>query len=545
MIREQNTAMDISQSLGIEGLPPSAAALNCGALYLVASPDSGLAQALLFSNLPSTGSQPLLCVSRQQPAPQQDTVWLDRRIHAGNLQLLSPRRLRKPSLHLTSACLDELARCRKTLQPPAGGMTVALDHAEDYLPLQQPASARRALQACGDWAARRGHALLLLLDNSRLDAAALATLSQLGRDCAGMAYAAQLGNGLYSWQISHWLGAPPRETARLRVLEMSLRHTLSAQAEIGDRDESADGSAEHSARLATDALQVLATSSALSGHAPPTPQWRTFDDLPRLLEAAHDAVAATVLLDTASAKKEALGQAVAQLRRQNGKLLKIMVREVGNRRLRQNEEQLLLRLGANAVLPAELRFASLAGIIHSLRQAVYQGGGLEAEDLHAASHPEADRGYLPPARFVEMVENAVQRSRAIDVSNMLIQLQPALGATPAELLALGRFQRAGDLCTADRGHAYLFLFACRESDADAALGNLFRMPIGEVAQSEVRSADCDSILLALSQLARQPGFDQLPDLSHQLSDEPHLRESRHAYAAPVLQRAPLRRHGGQ
>ncbi|WP_043148367.1 hypothetical protein, partial [Pseudogulbenkiania ferrooxidans] len=69
----------------------AAAALNCGALYLVASPDSGLAQALLFSNLPSTGSQPLLCVSRQQPAPQQDTVWLDRRIHAGNLELLSPR----------------------------------------------------------------------------------------------------------------------------------------------------------------------------------------------------------------------------------------------------------------------------------------------------------------------------------------------------------------------------------------------------------------------------------------------------------------------
>ncbi|OHX20033.1 cellulose biosynthesis protein BcsE [Chromobacterium sphagni] len=536
--------MDISQSLGIDGMPLSAATLNCGALYLIAAPGPALAQALLFANLPSAGSQPLVCVSRQQPASQQDTVWLDRRIHAGNLQLLSPRQPRKPSAQLASACLDELARCRKQLQPANGGMTVALDHAEDYLPLQQPAQARRVLQACSHWAARHGHALLLLLDSSQLDAAALAALSQLGRDCAGMAYADPLGDRLYGWQIAHWLGAAPGETARLRTLELSPRHVLSAQREAGDND--ATGAADGGARLATDALLVLATNAALSGNAPPTPHWRLFDDLPQLLEAAHDAVAATVLLDTASNKKEALGQAIAQLRRQNGKRLKIVVREVGNRRLRQNEEQLLLRLGANAVLPAELRFASLTGIVHSLRQAVYQGSGeVEADALRAASRPETDRGYLPPARFVEMVDNTVQRSRAIDVSNMLIRLQPALGATPAELLALGRFQRAGDLCTADRDHAYLFLFACRESDADAALGNLFRMPIGEVAQSEVRSADSDSILLALSQLARQPGFDKLPDLSRQLSNAPQLRESRHAHTAPTLQRAPLRRRSGQ
>ncbi|AUH50822.1 cellulose biosynthesis protein BcsE [Chromobacterium sp. ATCC 53434] len=535
--------MDISQSLGIEGIPPSASALNGGALYLIAAPGSGLAQALLFSNLPSAGSQPLVCASRQEPAPQQDTAWLDRRIHAGNLQLLSPRQPRKPSAQRVTACLDELARCRDALQPATGGMTVVLDHAEDYLPLQQPAVARRVLQACSHWAARHGHALLLLLDSARLDAAALAALSQLGRDCAGMAYAEPLGDGLYGWQTAHWLGAAPGEAARLRTLELNVGHMLRAQLEADDHDAPADA-AESPARLATDTMQVLATIAALSGNTPPTPHWRLFDDLPQLLEAAHDAVAATVLLDSAGSTKEALGQAVSQLRRQSGKRLKIVVREVGNRRLRQNEEQLLLRLGANAVLPAELRFTSLAGIVHSLRQAVYQGGGeIEADALRAASRPEADRGYLPPARFVEMADAAVQRSRAIDVSNMLIQLQPALGATPAELLALGRFQRAGDLCTADRDHAYLFLFACRENDADAALGNLFRMPIGEVAQMEVRSADSDSILLALSQLARQPGFDKLPDLSLQLSQAPHQRERRHAYAAPVLQRTPLRRRG--
>ncbi|WP_434635056.1 cellulose biosynthesis protein BcsE [Chromobacterium sp. CV08] len=532
--------MDISQSLGIEGIPPSASALNGGALYLIASPGARLAQALLFSNLPSAGSQPLVCASRQEPAPQQDTVWLDRRIHAGNLQLWSPRQPSKPSAQRITACLDELARCRDALQPAAGGMTVVLDHAEDYLPLQQPALARRVLQACSHWAARHGHALLLLLDHSRLDAEALAALSQLGRDCAGMAYAEPLGDGLYGWQTAHWLGAAPGETARLRTLELSPRHVLRAQLDIDAPDDAANSAA----RLATDTLQVLATVAALSGNTPPTPHWRLFDDLPQLLEAAHDAVAATVLLDSAGSTKEALGQAVSQLRKQSGKRLKIIVREVGNRRLRQNEEQLLLRLGANVVLPAELRFTSLAGIVHALRQAVYHGSGeIEADALHAASRPEADRGYLPPARFVEMVDAAVQRSRAIDVSNMLIQLQPAIGATPAELLALGRFQRAGDLCTADRDHAYLFLFACRENDADAALGNLFRMPIGEVAQMEVRSADSDSILLALSQLARQPGFDQLPDLSVQLSQAPRPRDRRQAHTAPSLQRTPLRRRG--
>ncbi|OBU84599.1 cellulose biosynthesis protein BcsE [Chromobacterium subtsugae] len=535
--------MDTTQSLGIDGIPPSAAALNGGALYLIAAPGPALAQALLFANLPSAGSQPLICASRQQPAAQQDTAWLDRRIHAGNLHLLSPRKPRKSSAQQIDAYLDELARCRKLLQPAGGGMTVALDHAEDYLPLQQPALARRALQACSHWAARHGHALLLLLDSSHLDAAALAALSQLGSDCAGMVYAQPLGDGFYSWQIAHWLGAGPAETARLRTLELSPRHLLSAQREA---EEDAGDATEGHSRLATDALQVLATNAALSGNTPPTPHWRLFDDLPQLLEAAREAVAATVLLDTASSKKEVLGNAVAQLRQQCGKRLKIVVREVGNRRLRQNEEQLLLRLGANAVLPAELRFSSLASIVHSLRQAVYQGRKhVEADALRAASRPEADRGYLPPARFVEVVAGTVQRSRAIDVSNMFIRLQPALGASPAELLALGRFQRAGDLCTADGEYAYLFLFACREADADAALGNLFRMPIGEVAQAEVRSADSESIQLALSQLSRQSGFDKLPDLSRQLSDAPRPRDSRHAHTPPTLQRAPLRRHGSQ
>lgn len=531
--------MSAFHNLGIDGLPATAAALHGGGIYLISVSSRPLIQSLLFANLPSCDGAPLLCATRQGPAHGQDTTALDRRLDDRTMALLTPRERRGGSGKLL-ACLRELGQHRPLLHPEQGGLTLALDHAEHWLPLDNPQQAERLLDAAGRWAARDGHAVLLLLNTRHLGAAELPLLSRLARHCAGLARADQVDDTRFSWQISHWQGASRTVCADIYPLERNAAGALTLP------------QAQHPAEPAqpadaADLDTVLTTHACLSGFAPPSDDWQLFDDTEALLAAALQAVGATVLLDTASLKREALGPTVHKLRLGCGSRLKIVVRELGNRRLRQSEEQVLLRLGANAVLPAEMRFASVVGVVRALRQAVFrQSSNMGVDALRDAGRPLDDRGYLPPPRFVEAVSRTVERSRTVNIGNVLIRLTPAAGATPLDLLKLGRFQRSGDLCTADRQSAYLFLFGCRPSDADAALNHMFRMAIGEVAEADVRSHDAESILLALAQLTGQPGFAALPDLSPQfavagaeVTPAVAAQHSPARLAAPV--RAPLSR----
>lgn len=502
--------MSAFQHLGIDGLPETATALHGGRIYLIAASSRPLIQSLLFANLPCCDGAPLLCATRHGPAHGQDTTVLDRRLDEGTMALLTPRKRRGGTGKLL-ACLRELGRHRPLLHPDHGGLTLVLDHAELWLPLDDPQRAERLLDAAGRWAMRGGHAVLLLLDSKHLGAAELPLLSRLARHCAGLVRADQVGDTRFSWQISHWLGASRSVCADIYPLERDAAGALlTPQARQSEQ--------RQPVAEAADRDTVLTSHACLSGFAPPSDDWQLFDDTDALLAAARQAVAATVLLDTASLKRETLGQTVHKLRLGGGSQLKIVVRELGNRRLRQSEEQVLLRLGANAVLPAEMRFASVVGVVRALRQAVFEHSTTMGVDaLRDAGRPLDDRGYLPPPRFVEAVSHTVERSRTVNIGNVLIRLAPAAGATPLDLLKLGRFQRSGDLCTADRRYAYLFLFGCRPSDADAALNHMFRMAVGEVAEADVRCHDAESILLALAQMTGQPGFATLPDLSPQFA----------------------------
>lgn len=528
--------MNLHHSLGIKGLPTVATALHSGAVYLLALSDQQLAPALLFANIPSTNSSPIVCVSRRFPTDMQATPGFNQRIHDHSLLLLSPVH-NSQTMGKLLPCLEELDQQHRRLHPNHS-MILLLDHAEHYLPLANQAETLQSLQACKRWASRHGHTLVLLLDNHPAKStASQSTLSKLGADCSGLATAHSIGAGQYSWQLEHWLGAPSALAAEVFILEMDANDAL-----FLPLDTQATSNAE---QPATDSFSILATRASMSDNPAPTPHWQLFDDLTQLVEAAQSAVAATLLLDSSASKT--LKSTVHQLRQHCGKRLKIVVREMGSRHLRQNEEQLLLGLGANIVLPAELRFSSVISVVNALQPAIFHGKStVEQQQLDAASQPESDCGYLPAQRFVEVVNKSVQRSRAVDIGNTLIRLRPAAGTSPQELLKLAHFQRTGDLCSADRDYAYLFLFACRAHDVDTALSHLFRMPVGEVAQSETRSHDAASILLALTTMAEQAGFSRLPDLTLVLAssdeEEPQqMQPAPTAVAALPLRRVPLQR----
>lgn len=521
--------MDKLPSLGIGGLPASASALIAGGVYLVAGSSPQLMEALLFANLPAANHGAMICSSERLPAPPVNTGWLDRCLASGRLLLLAPKPAGRSRPALPE-CLDELSRCRDQLRGAQDNLLLVLDHAENYLPLAKPQALRHQLQTARQWAASHGHRVLLLADSRKLNAATLALLHQEARDCAGLAHAQRAGDDAFSWQISHWLGDGAPEPALAYALERNADGALEARRDDDDL----------SLRPANDNLQVLATRASLSGGGAPSPLWQLHDDLPQLMDAARGAVAASVLLDTAGKQPRALAEAVAALRQQCGRRLKIAVREVGNRRLRQNEEQLLLRLGANIVLPAELRLSSVINLIQALQPAVFPLHPAQTTpQLHAASQPLDDRGYLSPRRFAAAVRETVERSRAIGILNTLVTLQPAQGISPREVLEQGRFQRAGDLCTADNEQVYLFLFACNAAGVNAALRHLFRLPVADLAESELRDSDADGILLTLSRLAERA---DLPDYSPALSEAEHAPPASPAAPARIpLRRAPLRR----
>ncbi|UTH73447.1 cellulose biosynthesis protein BcsE [Chromobacterium sp. IIBBL 290-4] len=518
--------MDTHFSLGIPGLSASATSMVSGGLYLIASGSDDIDVALLFANLPAVNRHPMLCCSRLAPAPRQNTAWLDRRLATGSLLLLAPKPA--PELLLT-ACLEELRHGLDRLRAKGANALLAIGNAEDYLRFGNPKLLQQELSQAMQWAARTGHCVLLLVNQQRLDMASLAMLSQAARNCGGVVQTQSIGVDTYSWQVDHWLGADaaqPEAQVLIRNADGALTRFKA------DPDDIA-------ARPANDILQVYATATSMTGNEPPTPLWQQYEDLDALLEATRDAVAASVLLDTAGRQREALVEAVSKLRQRGGSRLKIFVREVGNRRLRQNEAQLMLRLGANMVLPAELQFASTVSLIHAMQPAVFQQySQLAPERLQDASQPLPDRGYLLPERFVEAVRNTVQRSGAINIANTLVIFKPAGGIGPRELLEQGRFQRAGDLCSADWTHAYLFLFACGESDVQVALKNLFRLPISELAENEVRCPDSASILQALSRLE---GQGNLPDFNQALADVEHQAPAEHAPTRIAVKRAALQR----
>ncbi|OQS44658.1 cellulose biosynthesis protein BcsE [Chromobacterium violaceum] len=516
--------MDSPIDLDIANLPPAITSMAPGCLYLVVCDSDALIHGLLFVNLPGANATPAVFCCDQTPGRQHDTRWLDRRMLSGSLTLLSPKGSARPAL---TECLEELSHARDPLRRGDENELLVLGNAEKYLGFDHPDAASRELRAATQWAEEKRRCVLLLANRQRLDMAAQAILAKAASLCAGLALAQKIGAGVYSWQTEHWMGAGAAAEAQTHVLGHDVSGALRLLREEPDA---------LAARPALDLFLVHATRASLDGNTPPPPQWQLYDDLPALTAAAGGAVAATVLLDTGTSQRETLADAVSGLRRQCGSRLKILVRESGNRRLRRNEEQLLLQLGANLVLPAELRFASAVSLIHALQPAVYQRRNhLEPQTLRHASLPPTDRGYLPPARFAEMVRKTVQRSGAIQISSTLVILSPAGGIRPWEMLAPDRFRRTGDLCTADTLQAYLFLFACGEADVPAALRNQFRLPVTDLADSETRCPDNASILQALTRLENQP--DPSP---------PRPRDGARAASAKgparvALRRQPLRR----
>jgi len=279
-----------------------------------------------------------------------------------------------------------------------------------------------------------------------------------------------------------------------------------------------DGAWHCRGRRATDMQQQLMPTDAQITHvqrgvlldASATPaNWRVHASLESLIEAARDAVAATLVLAHESPQDVvALADAVYRLRREHPRLLKIIVRETGAT-LRKNGELALLRVGANAVVGREQGFGHLLQIIEENREQTY-GKNSEVGPAQALQDlaPDPIQGYLPLPAFCSAVERMLERTAGTALEHSLVHIPLLPHVAHLDALLACHSRRDGDVVTADAQGLVLFLFGCAPDDAMAALDALFSIPCSELARMVQIEADGTSQRQVLARLRR--AADQAP-----------------------------------
>ena len=268
---------------------------------------------------------------------------------------------------------------------------------------------------------------------------------------------------------------------------------------------------------ASDVDQVLCMQS-LSSQATALPaHWHVHKDLAAVLQASMGAIAATVVLcfdlDTVFTD---LARAIYSLRKRCGDRLKIVVRE--HDRQRYSQESLLIQLGATLLVPPEVGHSRFLTMVSLVQGQVFSR--VLPSDLGQAitsSFGELHKGYLPPPMFVQVTQKALDNGEKLGVQSILVRMPFGGGLTARDTLMHCSAKRPGDLVTADLKFVYVFLFACREGDADLAIERLFKLSVRDLFDGQDRFFSRSSILGQLDALDLQAA--SLPDLSEVLSTQ--------------------------
>ncbi|WP_429261605.1 cellulose biosynthesis protein BcsE [Paraburkholderia atlantica] len=303
--------------------------------------------------------------------------------------------------------------------------------------------------------------------------------------CAGVARMERT-HGELLWHADFWRADRTLVTGEVR----SLRFTDSGHLSVAP-DALASSVARGERLLARDEQRVVVSRAVVRGHeAWLPPHWEVCADQAAVLSACAHAQAATVVLDYAGgAQLDALCATVHALRRQAGRALKIVVVERGEV-LRHQYELLVLTLGANLVLGRDLPFSRMQSLLQSLQGQLHTRP-VAADYRGALSAALSDdvRGYLPAGAFCERVRLVLARSGVLQLPHVLVKLTLLPQCAHVDALKHCVPRRAGDVLTVDASHLYVFLFACRLADADAALARIIDVPVEQLADTLVHLAE--------------------------------------------------------
>jgi cellulose biosynthesis protein BcsE len=512
--------------LAVDALPDEWAALETGKLYAIyAAPRTPAADALIWESAREARTRDVTVVlARERAAVAQRLREIGFSANAPasgwprNLSVLAMPPVRGDAAD--AAALNADPATPATPATPAvlakvfGGLRALkrfgfrsrslyfVEGAERWFDWDDADALAREGRMLAHWCAARNISLVLLLgapsDVSELDDAqwfesatsAQQAAMQQGRNefhaaCAGVARMERT-HGELLWHLDFWRADRTLVTGEVR----SLRFTESGRLSVAP-DAPGGAAARGDGLLARDEQRVVVSRAVVGGHeAWVPPHWEVVADQAAVRAACADAQAATVVLDYAGgAQLDALCAAIHALRRQAGRALKIVVVERGEV-LRHQYELLVLTLGANLVLGRDLPFSRMQSLLQSLQGQLHTRP--VAADYRAAlsaALSDAVLGYLPPAAFCERVRTVLERSAMLQLPHVLVKLTLLPQCAHVDALRHCVPRRAGDVYTADAAHLYVFLFACRLADADAALARIFDVPVEGIAQTLVHLAE--------------------------------------------------------
>ena len=274
---------------------------------------------------------------------------------------------------------------------------------------------------------------------------------------------------------------------------------------------------------------VIVTQAAVAGQRNIPGNWKILSHAGEGASAVADSVAATIVLHAGSINDfGTLTRVVHHLRMTHPRSLKIVVRE-NDAKLRVNTERALLHLGANLIAYREIGFARLIQMIQDIKDQTFTGELDKDYDTALASYkPDMESGYMAPARFCETLFRTLTRTESSGVSHTLVQLHILPIVPHLDAINACHVFRDGDLVTADTESLFVFLFACTETDVDAALARLFTVPVMQLFSSQITDSSADGIKIILARLY-EASHKGLPNYSSEIwhPTSPVISAARH------------------
>jgi len=278
----------------------------------------------------------------------------------------------------------------------------------------------------------------------------------------------------------------------------------------------AEGAGDAVFPVASDRHLYLARRIALEGAPPCSEHWFLYDDDASLLAAAEKATAACLVFVVAdNGQVAALAECLYRLRRQRGRALRLVVREIAPC-LRYLDERLLLLCGATLIVPFGTRLPRFLGLLDSLSEQLWSRSLPESlEATLQRLRPPPIHGQLPVHEFAAVVATLSGVGQEGEVEHLLLRLRPQEGLALSWVVGQCRLRRAGDLsCTAD-GDLWLFFFACRPDVVEIALEHVFRLPWRELFDGYRICPDTEELqaAVAASEAERLPEPEEVPCVS--------------------------------
>lgn len=467
----------VQERLVIEGLPEKWSTLARGAVHgIYAAPGTRACDALIWNTARNGGGEHVTVVRALPP----DAIAAQLRARGFSADARAPGWPRHLNVLASSgesggvslrAALHALGR--RGLRSHSLSI---IEGAERWFSWDDPAALRREGEFLARWCAKRRVTMMLVFhaepaspdiaDSRSVPARAYPSSGTLHMRFAGVARMGEVAGEL-RWHIDFWRTGQTLAANETCSLRLNAAGALVAEPE-------APSHGRIPARpFADDEHRVIVARALVDTEAWIPGDWELQADNASVFAACAEARAASVLftLDATTSLAD-LCAMIHALRKQCGGALKIAVAQRGES-IGLHHELLLLRVGADAVLPRDMPISRLLYALRSLQGHVRTGA--IADDpaaALAAAQPDAIGGYAPLPRFCDRVAAVLQRAALLALPHVLVELSLRPDVSHLDALCATLSRLPGRLATVDATRVYLFFFACEPPDAQDRLAQL-------------------------------------------------------------------------